>query len=202
MGPGCVEPGPGPTAAARGRPPEPRPPRAGRATCCGHAVSVCRLALVAVASRTGKAKPRSLSGRAQCLLSNVEVESVGCSRMNDSRQTRGSKGLSGDLDMTRMEWELLAFDISVEFDFHFWGGEGRHFLFPGTACLCASSDSRILLLVVFHSVSLFAVCAGVCFCRSRESCTSLSCSLCPGLEEEVGTAQRPAAGAGGLPRPR
>lgn len=96
--------------------------------------------------RMGKTKAASPPGRAECLLLNVEVESDSCGRMNDSRQTRGSEGLSGDLDMTRMEWELLAFDISVEFGFHFWGGAGRHFLFPGTACLCASSDSRFCSL--------------------------------------------------------
>lgn len=101
---------------------------------------------MAVAVRMGKTKAASLPGRAECLLLNVEVESDSCGRMNDSRQTRGSEGLSGDLDMTRMEWEPLAFDISVEFGFHFWGGAGRHFLFPGTACLCASSDSRFCSL--------------------------------------------------------
>lgn len=51
------------------------------------------------------------------------------SRGMDGSQTRCSKGGSGDLDMTRMEWELLAFNTSWELDFCFDRGEGRHF-FP------------------------------------------------------------------------
>lgn len=39
------------------------------------------------------------------------------------------EGGSGDLDMTRMEWELLAFHTSWELDFCFDRGKGRHF-FP------------------------------------------------------------------------
>jgi len=75
-------------------------------------------------------------GNDECLLSNGEMEGVRCSQMNGSRQTRDSEGPSGDLDMTRMEWELLAFDMSWEFDFCFCGGEGRHFLFSWERRLC------------------------------------------------------------------
>jgi len=63
-----------------------------------------------------------------------------------------------------MEWNLVAFDISLEFEFCFWGGESRHFLFLGTVHLCTSLDLRILLLLIFRSLPLLAVCAGVCFC--------------------------------------
>lgn len=50
--------------------------------------------------------------------------------------------MSGDLDMTRMEWELLAFDISWEFDFCFCGGEGRHFLLSWEQRLCVLGWAR------------------------------------------------------------
>lgn len=81
-------------------------------------------------------------GNAKCLLSNGEIEGIGCNQMNDSHQTRGSEGLSGDLDMTRMEWELLAFDISWEFDFRSCGGEGRHFLFSGERRHCVLGGAQ------------------------------------------------------------
>ena len=81
-------------------------------------------------------------GNAECLLSNVKIECVRCNQMNDSHQTRGSESLSGDLDMTRMEWELLAFDISWEFDFCFCGGEGRHFLSSRERRLCVLGWAR------------------------------------------------------------
>lgn len=76
-------------------------------------------------------------GNAECLLSNVKIECVRCNQMNESHQTRASKGLSGDLDMTRMEWELLAFDISWEFDFLLlWRGRQAFPPLPGTASSC------------------------------------------------------------------
>lgn len=74
------------------------------------------------------------------------------SQMNDSQQTRGSEGLSGDLDMTRMEWELLAFDISWEFGFRFAEGQAGISSLPGTVFLCPQLGSSVLLALIFHSI--------------------------------------------------
>lgn len=55
--------------------------------------------------------------------------------------------MSGDLDMTRMEWELLAFDIHWEFELCFCGGEGRHFL--------SFRERRLCVLGWAHGFYLF-----------------------------------------------
>lgn len=91
------------------------------------------------------------------------------SQMNDSQQTRGSEGLSGDLDMTRMEWELLAFDISWEFGFRFAEGQAGISSLPGNRLFVSSAGLERFTGVDLSFHLLFVVPLGVCFCQS---CTS------------------------------
>lgn len=90
---------------------------------------LCCLALEIAVSWRRRTKPGVyvLEIQSVCFLVS-RLEHVRCNQLNGSHQMRGSEGLSGDLDMTKMEWELLAFDISWELEFCFCGGEGRHFL--------------------------------------------------------------------------